>query len=100
MENLTIMQVFYREDITVPWFHEIIPEKYPNHAAYMKENYTESGKVTITKEISDDDSILIFYFNFEDEVSKAEFLNDAYLKTMIENRANYNKENNITNINE
>lgn len=96
MDNLTLMHVFFREDTSVPWFHETILDNYPDHIPYMKENYTDSGKMTIVNEVSEDGSLLIVSFNLSSEEAKKQFMEDEYLKLMSERRNAYNEQHNIS----
>ena len=98
MENLTVMHIFVRGDITTPWFHETVAQSYPDHPVYLEENYKAPGKVQITSEVSEDGTLLIATFTLSSEEAKAEWMVDEHLKTMYQRREDYNKKHGITKI--
>jgi len=98
MDNLTIVQMFFREDITTPWFHEIIPREYPDHTQYMIDNYTGTNDLVITKELSEDKHILVFTLTHASVEVKEKISADEYIASMVNNRSEYNENNNITDL--
>jgi len=96
MDNLTLMHVFFREDVSVPWFHETIDSIYPEHREYLKEHYYKEDLLHAVNEVSEDGSLLIVSFTLASEEVKLKFMNDEHLKLMSERRNTYNEEHGIS----
>jgi hypothetical protein len=90
--SVEIVQVFTREDITKPWWHDSFP---PGHLDYFQENYINPGIYTGTRNLSDDGLLLIVTHTFVDEAAKEKFVKDQYLLSCVPLRDAHNEANGI-----
>lgn len=90
--SIDIVQVFQRPNTNVLWFNETFP---PSHMEYIQTNYKNNGKYEGISETTPDGLMLIITHKFKDQESLDEWKNDSYLTTMVSNRDEYNRINNI-----
>jgi hypothetical protein len=88
-------QVFRRESIETKWWHEYLPSVYPNHKNYVKEKYKDTNMLTTSITESDNKMMVAMVFTFSSPEAKAVWDSDEYMFNMGQNRAEYNDENNI-----
>jgi len=93
--SVEIVQVFSREDITKPWWHDSFP---PGHLEYFQENFIDPGLYTGTRVVSDDGLLLIVTHTLVDEAAKQKFITDPYLISCVPLRDAHNQANGITKV--
>jgi hypothetical protein len=91
--SIEIVQVFAREDITKPWWHDSFPS---GHLAYFQENFIDLGIYTGTRELLEDGLLLIIKHTFIDEEARQKFVTDPYLISCAPMRDAHNAANGIT----
>lgn len=101
MMEIEIRSVYVRPNTTTPWWstHDM-PGDYlkstnPGLRDYVKDNYIAAGDADIVDSVSDDGLILYRSLYLKNQEVYDRWLQDDYIQTLKDLRANYNVENNI-----
>jgi hypothetical protein len=93
--SVQLVQIFVREDVNAPWWHDSFPS---GHLEHFQEHYIGPGIYTGTRELLDEGKMLVVTHTLSDQAAMDKFKTDPYLISCVPLRAAHNEANNITQV--